>query len=507
MQEWASNLFSSGFMPHGHCYLWEPLLVWLEVVTNASIGLAYLSISITLAYLVSKIRDLPFDWVFLAFGVFIIACGLTHFMDVVVIWRPFYWVDASVRVVTAVASVGTAVLVIPLVPRTLAVAGAARLARERGVELVQLNEELAALYANARTTLAEAIPQLVWTATPAGDVDYLNRRWVDYTGERGLGHGWVRAVHPEDAPRALATWTASLASGDPYEIEYRLRRADGAYRWFLARGLPLRGAKGVVKWFGTCTDVHDQKHLVEERELLLARAREDVRARDVFLAIAAHELKTPLTPLRLQVERTLRAARGGRLDRLGPEQLAAQMSVVEQQIARLERLVGNLLDVARLTTGKLDLRREEVDLGALVAEVVARHRPELERAGSALTLHLAPGVKGSFDRLRLNQVITNLLTNAVAYAEGKPITVALTAEPGAATLAVADEGPGIAPEDQARIFERFERAASERHGGGIGLGLWLVRQMVEAHGGSVAVESAPGRGSRFIVRLPLGQGS
>jgi PAS domain S-box-containing protein len=502
MRELAGDLLSSDFMPHGHCYLWDPLLVGTEVVTNLSIGLAHLSISISLVWLVRAIRDLPFQLLYVAFGVFIVACGFTHFLDVWVIWRPNYWVDASVRIVTAAASVGTAVLVFRRLPEAVALAGAARLAHGRGVELARINEELEALYAKTRETLAEAIPQLVWTAAPDGQVEYLNQRWFDYTGERAIGSGWTAALHPDDAPRVTVAWSESQASGEPYEMEYRLRRRDGAYRWFLARGLPLRVGGRIVKWFGTCTDVHDQKLAAEERELLLARAREDVRARDAFLTIAAHELRTPLTPLRLQVDRLFRAAREGRLDRLTPERLAAALGVIERQIDRQQRLVADLLDVGRIITRRFELDREELDLGALVGEAVDRRRADLARAGCEIAVHLAPGVAGRFDRRRLDHVVSHLLSNAVAYAPGEPVTVDLSDEPGGVTLVVGDHGPGIAPDDLARIFERFARATSDRHGGGLGLGLWLVQQIVEAHGGTVAVESVPARGCRFTVRLP-----
>ena len=505
MLEPLHDLLSSDFMPHGHCYLWQPSLVWLEVVSNALIGLAYLSISLTLAYLVRKVRDLPFEWVYLAFGVFIVTCGFTHFMDVWVIWRPSYWVDVSVRIVTAVASVGTAILLFPLLPRAIGLADTARLAHDRGLRLEQLNDELTALYAKARETLAEAIPQLVWTAKPDGGVDYLNQRWVEFTGTQDLGRGWEAAIHPDDAARVRHIWASSLADGVAYETEYRLRGKDGAYRWFLARGLPLRDDGRVVKWFGTCTDIHDRKLLGEERERLLERAREDVRARDIFLAIAAHELRTPLTPLRLEIDGVLRVARGRRSDRLTPDLIRSRLGIVERQIGRMERLVANLLDVTRLSSGQFELQREDLSLTALVQEIVDRHRIEREQASCALALHLAPEVRGHFDRLRLDEVVTNLLTNAMAHGRGKPLTITLATEPGTAVLTVADEGPGVATADRERIFERYERAASVRHGGGLGLGLWLVRRLVEAHGGTVSVENVPGGGARFTVRLPLGE--
>lgn len=498
MPELWRRFLSTDYMPHGHCYLWEPPLVWLEVITNVAIGLAYLSISFTLLHLVRQVRDLPFQWVYLAFGVFIITCAFTHFMDVWVIWRPSYWIDVSIRLVCAVASLGTAVLILPLAPRAMALADTARLAHARGLRVEELNRDLAALYEKTRETLAEAIPHLVWTAAPDGSVDYVNQRLVDYMGERSLGWGWQDHIDPADRGPVLARWKECLSSGEPFEMECRIRGADGAHRWFLVRALPVRAEGRVVKWFGTCTDVDDGKRLAEERERLLEHAREEVKGRDVFLAIAAHELRTPLTPLRFEIEGVARAAAAGRL---GPERLAARLAIADRQLGRLERLVVNLLDVSRLTTGQFELHREEVDLAELVREIAERHSADLAAAGCELALHVEPAV-GSWDRLRLDEAVTNLVMNAITYGRGRPITLTLAATEAGLRLDVRDEGEGIAPADQARIFERFERATPERHAGGLGLGLWLVRAIAEAHGGSVRVQSQPSRGSCFTLDLP-----
>jgi hypothetical protein len=502
--EYLKRLFSADFMPHGHCYFWEPGLVWLQVLSNASIGVAYLSISLTLGYIIRRIRDIPFQWMYVCFGVFIITCGFTHFMDVWVIWTPVYWLDGGVRAITAVASVGTAILLFPLVPRAVALAGAARTAHERGLKIEQLNGELAALYEKTRETLAETIPQLVWTAAPDGMPDYFNRRYIEYAGEGvDLPTQWTGLVHPDDMDAVRACWEKSLASGDPYEIELRLRRRDGEYRWFLTRALPLRDRGKILKWFGTCTDIQDQKHASEERERLLARTQQALKSRDVFLAIAAHELKTPLTPLRFETERLIDAVTQKRADRLTPERLEKRFAVLGRQVGRLEELVSGLLDVGRIAGGKLELTREAVDLGALVREVAERHKVELERAGCALELRAEPDVVGHWDRLRLDQILTNLLTNALRYGPGKPITIEVEGDGARARLRVTDRGIGIAEKDHARIFERFERAASERHYGGLGLGLWIARQLVEALGGTISVTSQPGAGASFLVDLPV----
>ncbi|HEY3358016.1 MAG TPA: HAMP domain-containing sensor histidine kinase [Polyangia bacterium] len=501
MSELLTRWFGQGFMPHGHCYLWTPSMVVTQATSNTLIGLAYMVIAAALVYLVRRVQDVPFRWMYLAFGVFIVTCGCTHLLDTWTIWTPVYWLDAGVRVITAIASVGTAVLLFPLIPKAIALGDAAAVAHTRGVQLEQVNRELALLYERTRETLAEAIPQLVFTGTPAGQIDYFNARWQEYAGaDAGSAGRLAAAVHPDDAAALEGRRAACLASGEPFAIEVRLRRRDGAYRWHLARALPLRDEGGrIVKWFGTATDIDDQKRVAEERERLLLETRATLQSRDVFLAVAAHELKTPLTPLRLQVELLQRQLAGATP---APGRTGEQLAVTLRQVDRLETLVHGLLDVSRLAAGRLELELEELDLAALVREVVERHRGEVERSGASVVVHAATPTPGRWDRMRLEQVVTNLLTNALKFCDRKPIEVEVSADADRARVRVRDHGPGIPPEDQARIFGRFERAASPRHYAGLGLGLWIASQLVTALGGRIHLASAPGAGATFTVELP-----
>jgi PAS domain S-box-containing protein len=246
---------------------------------------------------------------------------------------------------------------------------------------------------------------------------------------------------------------------------------------------------------------------------LYQEAQEAVRVRDAFLQVAGHELRTPLTPLQLHVKSMLRGLPRSGLTPppvgeglpLGPEQLVTKLESMDRQVARLTRLVGELLDVSRITSGRLELRREPVDLVQLVRELEAAFREEAARAGCALEVRAPPELPGLWDRSRLEQVLTNLVSNALKYGRGRPVRLTLGAREDAALLEVSDEGIGIPGEAHARIFGRFERAVSERHYGGLGLGLWICRQIVDAHGGSIGVRSAPGAGSTFTVTLPREQ--
>jgi signal transduction histidine kinase len=222
---------------------------------------------------------------------------------------------------------------------------------------------------------------------------------------------------------------------------------------------------------------------------------EAITARDEFLAIAAHELRTPLTSLQLQLTSLARLVRE-------TPTASEKLRVVARQGVRLNHLVEALLDVARLSTGRLQLGREELDLAELAQEVTARFADDLERAGCELQLRTRP-MRGCWDRLRVEQVLTNLLANAIKFGPGRPIEVCVEGEGGLARLVVRDHGLGISPEAQRRIFERFERAVSFRSFGGLGLGLYVSKQIAEAHGGNIHVTSEPGHGATFTVELPV----
>ena len=250
-----------------------------------------------------------------------------------------------------------------------------------------------------------------------------------------------------------------------------------------------------------CEEFAHRAAIALENATLFRMAQDALHAREEFLAVASHELKTPLTPLRIRLQAVLRlVSRAGPPP--SPEQLAASVRGVDDHVQRLVNLINQLLDASRFATDAPRLARERVDLGASVRDVVERHGAELVQAGCEVSVSVRRQVVGSFDRVRIGQVVTNMLMNAMKYAPG-PIEVVVDADALMARLAVRDRGPGIAPHDQERIFGPFERAVSHLQASGFGLGLHIVRQIVEAHGGAVHVESAPGAGSTFVVELPL----
>ena len=347
-------------------------------------------------------------------------------------------------------------------------------------------------------SLLDSMPQCVWAANSEGEIYYWNKAGLLYCGitpDQINRDSFWQAIHPEERFAIEADWYATIRGGDPFQKELRLRRAgDGAYRWHLGRVVAERNEQGtVVGWIATATDIDDHKRTEEA----LQRA---VVHRDDFLSVASHELRTPLTSLKLELANLGRVAERNE-GAVPPSRLAEKLEKIGGQADRLHRLINELLDVSRISAGRLDLEIEDVDLARLALEVGTRFQDEALRVGSELTIVATASVIGQWDRSRLEQVLTNILTNALKYGAGKPVH--LSVEAGSrARIMVRDQGMGIAPADQRRIFERFERASSTRNFGGIGLGLWIVREIARALGGEVRVESALGQGSTFIVELP-----
>jgi signal transduction histidine kinase len=228
---------------------------------------------------------------------------------------------------------------------------------------------------------------------------------------------------------------------------------------------------------------------------LYRKAEEAIRVRDAFLSVASHELYTPITALRLTVEHLRRKTTNA-------ESLQRLSARAERQVERLTHLIDQLLSVSRIQGGHLDLRLEEVDIGDVLRDVLDRFEDLLAQSRSELSILAPSPVIGRWDRSRLDQVVSNLLSNAIKFGEGRPIRIEVDGQDDTATLVVADQGTGIPAERLPFLFRRFERAVSSDVVGGMGLGLYIVKAIVTALGGTVHLDSAPARGSTFTVKLP-----
>jgi PAS domain S-box-containing protein len=471
---------------------------------------------------------------------------------------------------------------------------------------------------------AESLSDLVWSARPDGYSDYYNRRFLDYLGltsDQMGGWTWTEVLHLDDADGARRAWERAFTTGGEYEVEFRLRRHDGVYRWHRSHGSPMRDDAGrITRWFGTCTDIDDRKkaedvlRAIEERfarfmqhlpglawikdsqgryvyanddavrafgmprETLYGRADEEVfppetaaefrghdrrvlesgagvrvietlehedgtvhhslvskfpipsreggevlvggmaiditdrlemeaalkeadRRKDQFLATLAHELRNPLAPIRNGLE----IMRMTINDRDTMEQARTMM---ERQMQHLVRLVDDLLDVSRISLGKVELRKERVELAGVIRNAVETSRPPIEASGHQLALNLPAGpICVEADVTRLSQVFSNLLNNAAKYTErGGDISLVVERQGSDVLVAVRDNGVGIPPEMLPRIFDLFTQVDRSLglSQGGLGIGLALVKRLVEMHGGSIEARSGGrGQGSEFVVRLPI----
>ena len=371
-------------------------------------------------------------------------------------------------------------------------------------------------------TLAEASPALIWRLDPDGRLAYVNPRCREYFGlpdDAVLDHGWRVLLHPADAAGFLDA--VSAAQRDHVRLQFVTRVADrhGAWRWIDTYALPLFGEDAeYLGHIGTSLDITEHK-------LAEAALSDADRRKDQFLAILAHELRGPLAPMRSSIEILNRIGAAAQYSRpvagvagsmpdpsTSMAALAGVVGILERQVNQLVRLVDDLLDVSRISRGRIELRRETLDMRSIAEHAAEAVRPLCQARGQALEVELPGGaVWVDADPARLAQVLGNLLSNASKYTDrGGRIGLALEtspeSQPGTAVIRVRDDGIGIETGQMSRIFELFTQVDTslERVGGGLGIGLTLAKTLVGMHGGSIEVHSdGIDQGSEFVVRLPL----
>jgi len=323
-----------------------------------------------------------------------------------------------------------------------------------------------------------------------------------YRPEEIIGQRFTR-FYPEEevlAGKCERELVEAVRDGRFEEEGWRIRK-DGSRFWANVVITAVHDSAGRHVGFAKVTRDLTERRKLEEERVRVVQAQEALRLRDEFLSIASHELKTPLTALQLQLQ-SLRE----RVESMDGR-MVTKLDRAARSSERLADLVETLLDVSRLATGRFELHPQGFDLAEAVGDVMERLREAATHARCELILKHDGALRGTWDRLRIEQVLTNLLSNAIKYAAGTPIEVSLSGEGDTAVLEVSDQGPGIPEEALPRIFDRFERASEVRHYGGLGLGLYVVREIVKAHHGMVTVHNRPGGGACFIVRLPLTVGT
>ena len=346
--------------------------------------------------------------------------------------------------------------------------------------------------------LADATPVLIWGSGTDTRCNYFNKQWLDFTGrsiEQEIGDGWTQSVHPHDLERCLNTYIKAVEARTPFTMEYRLRRHDGEYRWVLDNGVPRFAPDGIFSgYIGSCIDITDRKAIEEE-------LRESDRRKEEFLAVLSHELRNPLAPIQTAVDLL---ERRGKTD-VGSNQ---ELAMIKRQVQNLRRLVDDLMDVSRISRGKIELRNQLVELAAVVTEAVEAVRPLFD--DHQQKLHVAipeESIHLKADPTRLEQILFNLLINAAKYTpQGGEIWLDVEPLQGEVRIRVRDTGIGIDPDLLPKIFDLFlqgERRVGLAHEGG-GIGLSLAKNLVELHGGTITAHSqGPDIGSEFVVKLPM----
>lgn len=400
------------------------------------------------------------------------------------------------------------VAIVPLTDASGHVTGAINTFQDVG-ELMRADEAVYRRERELHDFVENATEGFHW-AGPDGVILWANKAeygLLGYSRDEYVGHHLAEFHDDRDV---MDDMLARLSRNEILrDYEARMRCKDGSIRHVLINSNALwRNGEFICTQCFT-RDITERKHADETRReseervaLELRRAsqmlEEAVHAREEFLSMASHELRNPVNALQLQLVALQRALEENDQP-VSPEWARDRIEQAVTAVRRMGRLVETLLDVSRITAGRLDLEPEEMDFGQAVHLVVDRFKGQLKER--QITMRVASLI-GSWDRLRLEQVVTNLVSNAIKYGDGLPIEVSLEGDDTTACLSVTDHGIGIEPDNQKRLFERFERAVSRRNYGGFGLGLWITQQIVDAMGGQIAVESRPGEGSTFRVTLP-----
>jgi hypothetical protein len=553
------SLFDRGpFLPHGYCYLWTPGLVELHLISDVLIAIAYFSIPLTLLYFIRKRHDVPYRWMFALFGLFIVGCGATHVMEAWTLWYPTYWLSGGVKALTAVASLGTALLLVRVMPEALTLPSPAQfeamnrdlarqiLERQQAEETVRkLNAELeqrvherTAQLQATNTALAQEVverqqaeealrrseeryrsltiasAQIVWTANSQGQTIEVNPTWKAFTGQsdqEAAGWGWFNAIHPDDRQTTGATWTQAVANHSIYTTEYRIRRFDGVYRFFAVRGAPVFEKDGAVReWIGACIDITERKQAEEALHALNVELEQRVAARtaeltalnrelEAFSYSVSHDLRAPLRNVSGFAD-LLQKSAGSRLD----AQAQRYLSIITDETKRMGILIDELLAFSRL--GRAEPRKTPVDLNQLIQEV--RDNLQLETQGREIRWRVGVLPQVCADRALLRQVIVNLIANAIKFTRTRPVAeievgaLSLTTNDTEDVFFIRDNGVGFNMQYKGKLFGVFQRLHGTSEFEGTGIGLASVQRIVNRHGGRVWAEAAVDQGATFFVSLP-----
>ena len=537
MKDALNNLLGdSSFMPHGHCYLWQPGVLWLHAVSDAVIALAYFTIPLALVTLVRRRRDLAFSWMFVLFGVFILACGTTHIMGIVTIWRPLYWLDGTIKAVTAVASIGTALLVWPLIPKALAIPSVKALA-EANAQLETHAKRQAAVAAFSQEALLGAsiddlTAQAVLIASEGLKMPlcaFLALR----TGETELlltaGRGWRDGVIGNYRVSADRTSPSGFALSEPDPVivsdlatETRFQAPPSLLDRNVVSGLSVavRGQAdphGVLSVYSPESrvfvpeEIHFFRALANVLGIAIERRQAEERLRlnaehlassnrelEAFSYSGSHDLRAPL--------RSVDGFSRMLLEDCGPA-LSAEgkrfVGVIRQNAEQMGHLIDDLLRFSRL--GRTPLTRSPTNMNDLVVKATQDLQADVVGRNVRFKVAALPGC--SADATLLRQVLVNLIGNAIKYSRTRAeavIEIGTLTEDGVVAWFVRDNGIGFDMRYADKLFGAFQRLHLAEEYEGTGVGLAIVHRIIVRHGGRVWAVAAPDQGATFHFTVPGG---
>lgn len=496
-----ANFFSTeNFLPHGHCYLWQPELLWMSVISDGTIALSYMMIPIALAYFISKRKDIPFSWVFILFCAFIFACGTTHMMDIVVIWNPQYWIAAFDKAMTAIISLTTALMLIKFGPQILAYPN-----RE---EIIRINKSLEKSEAKFRSFL-EGAPDAKVITDKTGIIQIVNaqaEKIFGYDRKEMIGkkiemlipdryheqheeHRGNFFENPHKRPMGLNQSLFGLRKdGHEFPVEISLS--------------PVETEEGLVV-LAAIRDVSDKKNI---ERLLMEKNVELVNAdlaKDQFLTHMSHELRTPLNGIVVMTQMLMTT-------QLTDDQ-REQLNVISESNDQLLAVINQILDFSKVESGNIGVEQVDFNIRDLIHKCIAAYSVKANMKNISLNLTIQPAVPENVigDAVKIRQIFTNILDNAVKFTEQGAVQVAISAHERDEMITdirfeVKDSGIGISADVIPKLFKPFSQGDSSmtRKFGGTGLGLAITKRLLEVMGGSIEVESDE-TGSRFAFTVPI----
>ncbi|CAN5223132.1 hypothetical protein BH23BAC1_BH23BAC1_26640 [soil metagenome] len=408
------DVWESNFIPHGHCYFWAPEILWPHAISDSIIALAYSSIPLTLIYIFKKRSDFKFIWIMILFAIFILGCGLTHVMDVINIWQPWYRLDNTIRAVTALASIGTAIVLVKVTPDIIKIPTAKQwqdVNNELKEQIKELKEKDKTIEAFKQfESLTETLPQLVISTDNSGIAQFYNQRWYKFTGlsfEPLFLKALKKIVFPDYLQQTLNLFHQGFEGKKPFQLEILIKNTNGQYCWFLTKALPV-ALTSEKSWVITATDINEQRQYheqLEEKNRQLQLINNDL---DNFVYTASHDLKAPISNLEglviaLKRDKPINAN----------ESESILLDHMDKTIDRFKKTINELTEISKIQKDIIE-KDEEIDIAQLVSDVLNDFEYIINETGAIINLDLQE-TQMFFSRKNLRSILSNLVSNSLKY--------------------------------------------------------------------------------------------